>query len=73
VSNNPQQPQDEDQQQDSAKTDIHNNPPVFVLLLKRPREPAGCSRFAGGPILQGIILPAEKAPDLLDFRGSRRN
>jgi hypothetical protein len=46
--------------------------PFFVLVLKRPRRPAGCSRFAPVIDCYGIILPVEKVPDLLDFLGSGR-
>jgi len=40
-----QEPQDEDQQEQTAKTDIHKTS-RFVLLLKRALGPGRSSRFA---------------------------
>ena len=62
-----EQPKDEDQDQQPAKTDIHDIPPLLVLMVKRSWEPPGCSRFVCGTERQGNILPVRKAPDLLDF------
>jgi hypothetical protein len=63
----PEQPQDKNEDQDSAKTDIHGSTPLLVLTVKRLRYPAGCTRFVSGLNSQGIILPVRKVPDLLDF------
>ena len=67
-----EQPKDEDQDQQTAKTDIHVIPPVFVLRLKRASGPRRSSRYAHVPDLRGIILPVWKRPDLLDFSTRRR-
>ena len=42
------QPQDEDQQQDAAKTDIHDTLLLLVLLLKRGAVVRRSSRFGVG-------------------------
>jgi hypothetical protein len=39
----------------------------LVLRLKRLANAPRSSRFGTGIIFLGIILPAEKVPDLLDF------
>jgi hypothetical protein len=62
-----EQPENQDQHQDAAKTDIHDTLLLLVLRLKRGAGPHRSSRFAGGKNSDGIILPASKSPDLLDF------
>jgi len=67
LSDNANQPEDQDQDQDSAKTDIHAVSPLLVLMMKPSRHHHGCSRFGSDMTCQGIILPVQKVPDLLDF------
>jgi hypothetical protein len=62
-----EQPQDEDQDQQAAKTDIHAIPPMFVLLVKRCEQSCRSTRYGAVMLLRGIILPARKVPHLLDF------
>ena len=68
-----QKPQDEDQDQETAKTDIHFNSSRFVLLVKRWTSGLRSSRYGSVKKLRGIILPVRKTPDLLDFPEIYRN
>ena len=63
---NAQQPQDQDQDQQTAKTDIHDILPFRVAVeTVRLSRPFQSLRWRDSP--QGTILPVEKLPDLLDF------
>jgi hypothetical protein len=72
TSNNAEQPQDEDQDQYPAKTDIHRITPVLLLVLKRQGRARRSTRYESVTNLKGIILPIEKVPDLLDFLAPSR-
>lgn len=67
-SDDSKKPKDQDQDQQTAKTDIHLNSSRFVLLLKRRAVLARSIRFGFSTKPDGIILPFRKLPDLLDFR-----
>ena len=69
-----QQPQDENQDQQTAETDIHDTFLLLFFALKpeqaRPAVPVVTQ--AAWIVDWGIILPVSKTPDLLDFLGLRR-
>ena len=50
VLNDAEQPQDQDQHQDAAKTDIHDTLLCLVLLLKRWSRRRRSTRYVGGRI-----------------------
>jgi hypothetical protein len=50
-SDNAEQPQNEDQDDNSAKTDIHDIPPVFVLRLKRRARESRSTCCGGASML----------------------
>jgi hypothetical protein len=52
-SDDAEQPQDQDQDDNSAKTDIHDIPPVFVLSLKRWARESRSTRCGGASMLFG--------------------
>lgn len=70
---NAKQPEDEDKKQYPAKADVHGEPPVFSLLLKRRLPDSRSHRSAAGSNDRGIILPVAKVPDLLDFLAPHRD
>jgi hypothetical protein len=66
--NDAQEPEDQDQDQNSAETDIHDTFLLLVLLLKRGALQRRSTRYGDGMnVLEGMILPARNPPDLLDF------
>lgn len=68
----PEKPENQDQDQQTAKTNVHGIPPVFTLLEKR-RAAHHRSRHFGNVIARrGIILPVWKTRHLLDFSAFRR-
>lgn len=62
-----EKPENEDQEQQAAKTDIHLFPPVFRLDVKRKSAHCRSIRFDTVTYTLGIILPVRKVPVLLDF------
>lgn len=68
-----QQPEDQDQQQQSAKSDIHFKPPDLLLPSRTKFGAATFQSLRTRPDEgYGIILPIGKTPDLLDFPGLAR-
>jgi hypothetical protein len=67
-----EKPKNEDQDQQTAKTDVHGIPPVLMLLLKRRAAHHRSTRCEPVMVFDGIILPAWKVPHLLDFSAFRR-
>jgi hypothetical protein len=66
-SDDSEQPENQDQDQQAAKADVHDVPPVMVLLLKRCAARPRSTRYACDRNAGGIVLPISKGPDFLDF------
>jgi hypothetical protein len=70
---NSEQPEDQDQQQEAAKTDIHIFPPYsFVGRFNRQRGLTVPFVSAAAHSFAGMILPIRKRPLFLDFLGLSR-
>lgn len=72
-SDHAEQPKDEDQDQDTAKTNIHDTLLCLVLRIQTASVAVTFQSLRYRHELPlGIILPFWKVPDLLDFLSSRR-
>jgi large subunit ribosomal protein L13 len=67
-----EKPQDENQNENSAETDIHDIPPISVSGENRRQRAPFQSLRPRSADSNGIILPARNRPDLLDFRALAR-
>lgn len=68
-----EQPQDQNQDQNTAKTDIHDTLLCWFCCCNGERHLVVPVVTAPVETCLGMILPVRKAPDLLDFSRLARN